>query len=330
MISITAPPLRILVHHNRPGVVIDTIRARAPDVTVAVCTDYAGLAEALGRFAPEILFTVRFAGTPAFPRAAIGSSSSLRWIAVGGAGVDHLPPWNPQKVAVTNAAGVGAAVMAEFVMACLYAFAMELPTFGRQQAARLWRQQNLRPIAGRTLVVVGLGYVGSAIASLARRNGMRILGIRAHTGRPGDVDEIGTVEALPAFAARADYMAIALPLTDGTRGLFDRKVLAALPRHAVLINVARGGIVDEQALAEALAADRLRGAALDVFAEEPLPLASPLWSVPNALLTPHNAIVFEDWHRLAAEHFCDNLDRWRRGSPLLNVVAGGSAVPAPP
>jgi phosphoglycerate dehydrogenase-like enzyme len=317
---ISAHP-RILVHHDKPEPVIETLARRIGDAAVASCADYASLPRILDAFAPNILFSVRFDGTPRFPRAAIAAALSLRWIAVAGSGTDHLGDWDPRKVVVTNAAGVGAAVMAEFVVGCIYAFAMQLPSFAQQQAKRNWRQRDLRPVAGSTLLVVGLGHVGRAIAALARRNGMRVLAIRARSGVSQDVDECGTSVDLPRYAAVSDYMAVATPLTDATRGLIDRAVIAALPRHAVIINVARGGVVDEEALAAALDAGQLGGAALDVFETEPLPPDHSLWRHPGVLVTPHNAAVFADWIRLAAECFCDNLANWRRGLPLQNVVA---------
>lgn len=312
---------RILIHHDRGNTVADIVRAHAPDVTVEICTGYEGLPDALNRFLPDILFTVRFAGTPNFPRQAIRGCRSLKWIAVGGSGVDHLGPMR-EGVLLTNAAGVGAEVMAEFAMACIYAFAMQLPVFSAQQHAQIWQQVDLKPVAGATLLVVGLGRVGSAVAALARRNGMGVIAIRSHPERTGDVAEVGIAADLPGFVSRADYVVVCLPLTSATRGQIGEAVLDAMKPDAVLVNLSRGGIVDEAALLSQLSTKRLRGAALDVFAQEPLPANHPFWAMPNVIVSPHNAAVFGGWLEQAARHFCENLTRWRSDQPLLNTISG--------
>jgi phosphoglycerate dehydrogenase-like enzyme len=205
-------------------------------------------------------------------------------------------------------------------MACIYAFAMQLPVFSAQQHAQVWQQVELKPVADATLLVVGLGRVGSMVAALARRNGMGVIAIRSHAERTDDVTEVGTATDLPGFASRADYVVVCLPLTDATRGRIDKVVLDAMKTEAVLVNLSRGGIVDEAALLSRLRTQRLRGAALDVFAQEPLPIGHPFWTMPNVILTPHNAVVFGGWLQQAARHFCENLTRWRSDQPLLNMI----------
>ena len=181
----------------------------------------------------------------------------------------------------------------------------------------------MQPLAGRTLGVVGYGDIGREVARRAHALGMRVVALRR---RPelsaGDplADELLGEDRLLELMARADDVVVATPLTPRTRGLVGRDAIAALKPTAVLVNVGRGPVVDEQALVEALAAGRIRGAALDVFETEPLPAGHPLWTLPNVLLSPHCADHVPGWVEAATRAFLDELERYRRGEPLRNVV----------
>ena len=170
---------------------------------------------------------------------------------------------------------------------------------------------------------MGYGDIGRAVAERARALGLRVLALRR---RPelsrGDplVDEALGEERLLELMARSDDVVVATPLTPQTRGLVGRAAIAALPPTAVVVNVGRGPVIDETALVEALAASRLRGAALDVFETEPLPAGHPLWSLPNVLVSPHCADHVPGWIEAAMRAFLDELERFRRGEPLRNVV----------
>src|SRR5262249_33797196 len=133
-----ADPTKLLLHHDKPEVVLDMLRRHLPDFVIACCTDYAGLPLALEREAPDILYSVRFAGTPGFPRAAILACASLRWVSVGGSGTDHLAPWDPARLTVTNAAGVGAETMAQYAIAAILHFSLGLPDFAIRQREHHW------------------------------------------------------------------------------------------------------------------------------------------------------------------------------------------------
>src|SRR5262245_52946038 len=147
--------MKLVVHYDRPDLLLDILRARHPAASVACCTDYASLPETLNGERPEVLFTIKFAGTPGFPRAAIIGSNSLRWVSVGGSGTDHLGIWDPARLTVTNAAGVAAEVMAQYVIGGILHFALGFPAFARHQRARAWTDGSVTWVAGRTIAILG-------------------------------------------------------------------------------------------------------------------------------------------------------------------------------
>jgi len=312
--------MKLIVHYDKPELVLDTLHRRYPAAAVACCTDYASLPEMLAQERPEVLFTVRFAGTPNFPRAAIHGSPSLRWVSVGGSGTDHLGAWDPAKLTVTNAAGVAAEVMAQYVMGGILHFALGFPDFARRQRARNWSAGSVASARGRTLAVLGLGKTGQAVARLAKAHGMRVIGIRAHPAATPDVDRVEPIAKLHEVLSVADCVAVCLPLSTATRGLLDAAAFQSLKPGAVLVDISRGGIVQQAALVEALQTGRLKGAVLDVFETEPLPADNPLWTLDNVVVTPHCSGTYDGWEVRAMEMFCDNLDRWQKGALLENIV----------
>lgn len=312
---------RVLVHDAAPGPLVAILRERHPDIGIATCSTYAGLAEALARSGARIVYTVRFAGTPGFPSKPLVESGQVRWVAVGGSGTDHLNPWDPARVTVTNSAGVAADMMAEYALGAMLHFNLDVAGLDADRNARAWRKdRKMIPLAGATVLIVGLGKTGAAVARRAKAFGMTVLGVRAQPGPMPDVDEVGPVEALTALGKRADFMVVAVPLTPRTRGLIGREELSALKPGAVLIDVSRGGVVRQAELIEELRTGRLGGAALDVFDTEPLPPENPLWTFDNVILSPHCSSVYEGWEKASMRLFCDNLARWRAGEPLANVV----------
>jgi len=315
-----ADPTKLLLHHDKPEVVLDMLRRHLPDFVIDCCTDYAGLPQALEREAPDILYSVRFAGTPGFPRAAILACASLRWVSVGGSGTDHLAPWDPARLTVTNAAGVGAETMAQYAIAAILHFSLGLPDFAIRQREHHWVAGKVASVRGLTLAILGLGCTGQAVAPLAKALGMRVLGVRAHPVATQNVDRVEPPQQLRHVLGEADFVLVCLPLTERTRYLLDAPELSSMKRGAVLIDVSRGGIVRHSALIESLANGALRGAALDVFETEPLPPQSPLWSMPNVIITPHCSSVYDGWEQRSIKMFCENVDRRRRGEVLHNIV----------
>jgi phosphoglycerate dehydrogenase-like enzyme len=275
----------------------------------------------------------------------LSRTPSLRWIQLVSAGVDHLlknPPW-ARGLIVTNARGVFAVQMAEYVMSGLLQAYQNVNLRRQYQAARSWPSNAAtsplmgRLLRGRTMVIVGYGGVGREVARMANAFGMRVIAVKRRpevrfddsfrlpeTGDPkGTIpDEILGPEDLEVAAARADALVITLPLTSQTVELIGQRVFAALPPHAWLVNVARGKIVDQDALITALREQRLAGAILDVFREQPLPQESPLWDMPNVIIAPHIAGGGGDGWAIFAELVIENLRRYVTGGALLNLVDG--------
>jgi len=178
-----------------------------------------------------------------------------------------------------------------------------------------------RDLPGQTMLIVGLGSIGSEIARLARVLGLKVIGIRRSPQKPGDrVDELHPPQKLAELLPRADWLVIASPLTAETRGLINAGLLARLPQGARIINIGRGEIIDETAMIEALRSGHLAGAYLDVFEKEPLPAESPLWDLPNVLVSPHNSAAASGNDQRVYQLFVANLENWCRKQALTNEV----------
>jgi phosphoglycerate dehydrogenase-like enzyme len=311
--------VKVLIHDPKPDRIRRVVEAHHEGLEYVACDSYAGLAETVCCTAPDVAFSNKFAGVP-YPREPLVGTASVRWVHVAGTGIDHLRPWDPNRITVTNCAGFQSETMAQYAMGAVFALNFRFPEYLRDQAARRWAPKPVTCAAGHTLLVVGMGPIGRRVAERAAAAGYRIIGYR-RSGEPlTGVAEMFGPGRLHEALAQADAVVVVVPLTDDTRGLIGRDALAALKPGAILVNMARGGIVDEDALADALRSGRLRGAVLDVFAREPLPPESPLWGLDNVILTPHVSSVFEGWELEAARRFSDNLARWRAGEPLHNVV----------
>jgi phosphoglycerate dehydrogenase-like enzyme len=262
----------------------------------------------------------------------VGDLSRLRWVHATSAGAGEqvrqaaLPADALERVTVTTSSGVHAVPLAEFAVLGLLAVAKELPRLLDDQRAKAWPEvrRPLRELHGQTLFLVGLGEIGREVARLGKALGMRTVGFRRTEGPPPTwVDEVHGPGRLAELAGRADGVVVSLPLTDQTAGLVDRATIDRLPPDCIFVNVGRGGVVDEPALVEALRERRIAGAVLDVFAAEPLPADSPLWTLPNVLVTPHAAALSARENERIVELFVENLGRYLDGRPLVNVVEPG-------
>jgi phosphoglycerate dehydrogenase-like enzyme len=249
---------------------------------------------------------------------------NLRWLQFPQSGVERLvnPLWAESKLAVTNTAGVSSDGIAEYALGGMIWFAKGLPEFEISRREHRYERRRTATLAGRTCGVVGLGAIGRDIARLARAFEMRVIATRRHlpAALPENVDQIYPREALHDLLGASDYVAVSVALTEETRDFIGAPELAAMKPSAVLINVARGGVVDEPALIAALQEKRIRGAVLDVFAQEPLPSDSPLWDLDNVLMTPHTSGDIEGYLDRVYDIFEDNLRRFLAGEPLRNVV----------
>jgi phosphoglycerate dehydrogenase-like enzyme len=257
----------------------------------------------------------------------VRKAPALKWLHVFNVGVDHpiYTEMLQRGVRLTTSSGTTAQPIAHTVLAALLMLARNFPYWLESQRERRWapmRPPNVpRDLQGQTAVIVGLGEIGKAIARLLRMLGLDVIGIRRSARTDGDpVDELYPPERLADVLPRADWLILACPLTAETRGLVSAEMLAALPPQARLINIARGEVVDEPALIDALRSGRLAGAYLDVFQTEPLAADSPLWTLPNVLLTPHNSAVASGNDERVFQMFLDNLERFQRGDALVNEV----------
>jgi len=259
--------------------------------------------------------------------AAAQGAPNLRWLHVFNAGVDHpvFRRFLERGVRLTTSAGSTAEPIAQTAISGLLLLARPWRHWLDAQARRAWLPvpaEHAPPdLRGQTLIVIGLGSIGREIARLARALGLHVIGVRRSPPRPEDpVDELRHPSELDELLPGAQWIALACPLTEETRHLIDARRLALLPEGAAIINVARGEVVDEEALVRALASGRLRGAYLDVFREEPLPPDSPLWSLPNVFITPHNSAVSQGNEERVCAIFLRNLEHWLRDEPLENEV----------
>lgn len=246
----------------------------------------------------------------------------LRWVQAITAGVDHYGGGDWDGVTVTTAAGVAAGPIAEFVMGRLLAVYKRFDELAELQRRHEWTASFGRVVEGRTMAVVGLGAIGTAVADRAAAFGMHVLGVRRDPRRPApdSVAEVHGTDALPQVLARADAVVVCAPATAATRGLFGADAFAAMRRGAWFCNVSRGSLVDEDALVAALRSGRLGAAAIDVARHEPLPADSELWDTPNLHISPHSAASLERYMDSLIDLLADNLARDAGGEPLRNTV----------
>lgn len=310
----------VILHTDRPAAALAMLMETHPDLAVHACDSYAALPELIGRVAAEVVYSIRFDGTPRYPRQALLESPTVKWVSIGGSGTDHLGRWDPTRVTVTNSAGVAAGMLAEYALGAMLSLSLDLRGFERRQQARQWGGGRVEPIEGKTVLIIGLGKTGEAVAKRAKAMGMHTLGIRARPKPTPCLDEVHGTEDLLPLIARADFIVCCVPLLSSTRGLLDEAAFAAMKPSAVLIDISRGGVVEEKALLAALDTGRIKGAALDVFATEPLPAEHPLWGYDNVAITPHCAAVYDGWDIKSVRMFADNLARYRCGQPLENIV----------
>ncbi|MEU3093876.1 D-2-hydroxyacid dehydrogenase [Streptomyces sp. NPDC006967] len=246
-----------------------------------------------------------------------GEGPRPRWVHTASAGVDHLlcPELAASDTVVTNARGVFDRPIAEYVAALVLAFAKDLPRTLELQRERTWRHRETRGVAGTRAVVVGSGPIGRAVAGTLEALGVRT----ALAGRTARVGVHGP-EDLDRLLAGADWVIAAAPLTEETRGMFDARRFGMMRPSAYFVNIGRGQLVDEEALAGALRGRWIAGAALDVFETEPLPPDGPLWEVPGLVVSPHMSGDTVGWRDELGAQFVELFELWAAGEPLVNVV----------
>jgi phosphoglycerate dehydrogenase-like enzyme len=247
----------------------------------------------------------------------------LHWIQASSSGIGE---WVSRlgivdsPIVVTNAAGLHSVALAEYVLFAMLYFARRWPDMLADQRAHRFERCAIETLEGKTLGIVGLGNVGRMVARMAQPFGVRVIGSRRGPTKPDGVDAVYGVDGLRAVLRASDYVVLIVPHTAETIGLLGAAELASMRPGAVLINIARGSVVDEPAMIEALRTGHLGGAALDVFATEPLPADSPLWDMHNVLITPHSMSTAITENEGLTDLFADNLRRYVNGEPLRNVI----------
>lgn len=267
-------------------------------------------------------------GPTSIPREFIEAAPNLRWFQVINAGVDRLAQEGllDRGFVVTNVSGLVAVSIAEWVMGTALMLAKNLHQAVRAQGERRWSAWRVGELAGQTMGIAGLGAIGRETARRARAFDMRVIASR-RTAAPGaadpDCDEVVSYDDLARLLRESDYLVLCVPLTAETHHLIGARELAMMKPTATLVNIARGAVVDQEALIAALRQGTIAAAALDVFDPEPLPAESPLWGMENVIMTPHISGSIEGYGRRSAELFVENLGRFVSGEKLMNVVDPG-------
>ena len=315
----TARPVVIL--DRNVAIYIDLLRRRFSSLRFETCLDYADIDRVVKTHQPEVILCNRW-GMP-YPRAALIEAPSVRWVHAMSSGVNHLAPWDPQRVTVTNSAGIFSESMAQYALGMILMFSQRIPTFIRQQQRREWKLVKVAPVQGKLLCVLGAGSVGGQAAARCKALGMHVVGVRARPRPTPHIDEVVGIDRLHDVLARADFVLNCLPLTEATRGLMNAQAFAAMKKSAYYINIGRGAVDDEPALIAALRSGALAGAAIDVFQREPLPKDSELWQLENLVITPHSSGEFPTWEMDTVARFMDQLDLWLAGKELRFVADPG-------
>ena len=322
LVAVISPaPTWVLPRHF-----VDQLRRQFPQHTFLDAWDR----DTLRRLLPE----VDAAFTPFVDRDVFPSATRLQWVQSPAVGVGSLmfPELLASPVVITSARGIRARAIAEHVLGVTIALARRLPAAIRAQVAHRWAQDELegpevdvRTLHGQRMGIVGLGSIGMELVKIAAPFGFRISAIRRRANEPPPdgpftIDEVWPPDRLPDLLARSDVVVLAAPHTPQTKRLIGRPELDRVKRGALLVNIARGGLIDDDAVVEALRDGRLGGAALDVFSREPLDPSSPYWDLPNVIITPHTSGAMQDYWTPLVALFSENLRRFEKGEPLLNVV----------
>jgi phosphoglycerate dehydrogenase-like enzyme len=314
-------PVNILVLSNPASRHLKALQDLPDSANLRVGADHAYLAEA----APEadVIFNAVFSGD--LLRYVFPLASKVQWIHNISAGVEStlFPELIASPVPLTNGRGVFGRVLGEWAVAAMLFFAKGLRRLVKHQEEGLWEQFDVEELYGKTLGIIGYGEIGRAAAARAKPFGMRVTAIRRKPALSTSdplLDAIYSPDRLHDLLREADYVLISAPNTPETKGMIGERELEAMKESAVLMNVGRGPLIDEAALIDVLRCNRIRGAALDVFNEEPLPAGHPFYDLKNVLLSPHAADHFSGWIESAVRMFVRNFDHYVKGEPLENVV----------
>ncbi|WP_291298017.1 D-2-hydroxyacid dehydrogenase [Elioraea sp.] len=286
-------------------------------LTVSIADDDAGFSTAMAR--ADLLITWTKEIKARFPHTA----PRLKWVMATSAGLDRLAPFDmiPPPVRLLNNSGAHAVKAGEWGVMAVLMIANRIPTLTTAQREGRWQPIFTRSVAGRTVVVVGLGDLGGSIAANCSLLGMRVIGCSARGAPHPACERVVTSENLDTVLPGADVLVLAMPLTAATQGMITRGMLSLLPLHAGVVNIARGAVIDQDALCDMLEAGRLSGAVLDVFTPEPIPMGHRLWRTPNLVISPHVSSDDPDtYNPRTLDIFFRNLVAWRAGEAMPNEV----------
>lgn len=313
--STESPALTIVINHPKAELLARLVGERFPQVRAIVAPDPDRIRLHIGEADALLAFQ--------FPVEVFDQAKKLRWFQSTGAGVDSMFPLRDRAdhIMVTNVRGMHGGLIADYVMAGVTMLNWDFRKFLRDQAERKWTVRSVTPLADKTLGVVGLGSIGATIARRAKSAGMTIVGSKLDVSVPVDgVDRLFGSDELKDLLPLCDFVVLAVPATRETLGLIGAAEIARMRRDAFLINIARGSVVVESDLISALQAGTVAGAMLDVFEREPLPQDSPLWDMPNVIVTPHTSGIPTNYMERAFEIVAENIERFLNGQPLKNLV----------
>lgn len=282
--------------------------------------------QAFERLAAEAPVVFNWSGSLALLRDVVGMCANLRWVHSRSVGLERtlFPQLTESSVTLTNGRGVFSPSLGEFALAAILYFAKDFRRMIRNQMAGRWEAFDVVPVSGQTVGIVGYGDIGRAVATRVRPMGMKVRAVKRHaSSSPGTdplVEQVYSPDRRIEMLPLCDYVVVATPLTSETHGMIGEPEFAAMQPTAVVINVGRGPVIEERALVKALSNGRIKGAALDVFDQEPLPAEHPFYKLENVLLSPHCADHTPDWLEQAMQFFIEQHKRFRDGQPLMNVV----------
>lgn len=282
---------------------------------------------AIGLAVADVLIVTDFRTT--IVKDAWPTSTPVQWVHATSAGIDALqfPELLESDIVLTNARGTFDDTIAEYVMGLVLQFCKDFRRTDALQRSREWRHRETERVAGQEALIVGAGSIGTEIGRRLKCVGMDVIGVARSERKDPDVfGMIRSQDDLDELLPSADFVILAAPLTDETRGMFGAEAFGKMKASAKFINIARGPLVQTDALVEALRNEKIAGAALDVFEEEPLAADHPLWGFSNVFVSPHMSGDFFGWREALSRQFIDNFERWRRGEALENVVDKGRVL----
>jgi len=310
----------VLVVHDKPDLYFRNLVERYPGCVFHTARTDEELQEQIDSFQPQILFSFRCDGITTTAQTKAAQTKCIQWIQVAGAGHDHLGDLSDLSCTMTNCGGVLSRFQAETVIGAMINLNFGFYRYQQLQRQKKYKKLPWNSLAGQKLLLVGFGHIGKAVARDAHHFGMHVTAVRTKACETPEADAVFAIDQLPELLPHADFVSLHLPHTNNTHQFFDKQMFNAMKKGSHFINTARGQIVQEKDLIEALNSKHLGGAYLDVFSEEPLPKSNPLWECENLILTPHYCDAVSDWHERFADFFAENLHHWLSSKSLKNVI----------